>query len=58
MSRKGCTPNAVPLYLISQVVATEVGRHGKALREIHIVRTGCHYYTVTTLTGQEVAGHD
>jgi len=58
MSQKGCTPNAVPLYLISQVVATEVGRHGKAIREIHIVRTGCHFYTVTTVTGQEAAGHD
>jgi hypothetical protein len=51
MSREGCTPNPVPLYLISQVVATEVGRHGRAVREIHIVRTGCHFYTVTTITG-------
>jgi len=51
MSLEGCTPNPVPLYLISQVVATEVGRHGKAIREIHIVRTGCHFYTVTTITG-------
>jgi len=58
MSREGCTPNPVPLYLISQVVATEVGRHGRAIREIHIVRTGCHFYTVTTLTAQGAAGHD
>ncbi|KUK60618.1 MAG: Uncharacterized protein XD82_1565 [Methanoculleus marisnigri] len=48
----------VPLYLVQQVVAAEIGRYGRAVREIHIVRTGCHYYTVTTLTGQEVAGHD
>ena len=58
MSRKGCTPNQVPLYLIAPVVATEVGRHGKALREIHVVRTGCHFYTVTTVTGQEAGSHD
>ncbi len=51
MSREGCTPNRVPLYLISQVVATEISRHGKAIREIHIVRSGCHFYTITTITG-------
>ena len=51
-------PGVVPLYLVQQIVAAEVARYGRAVREIHIVRTGCHYYTVTTLTGQEVAGHD
>ncbi len=52
------TPHVIPLYLISQVVATEVGRHGSALREIHILRTGCHYYTVTTVAGQEADGDE
>ena len=48
----------VPLYLVQQVVAAEVSRYGRAVREIHVVRTGCHYYTITTVTGQEAAGHD
>ncbi len=48
----------VPLYLVQQIVAAEVSRYGRAVREIHIVRTGCHFYTVTTVTGQEAAGHD
>ncbi len=48
----------VPLYLVQQVVAVEVARYGRAVREIHIVRTGCHYYTITTVTAQEAAGHD
>ena len=41
----------VPLYLVQQVVAAEISRYGRAVREIHVVRTGCHYYTVTTITG-------
>ncbi len=57
MSRED-TPRAVPLYLISQVVATEVNRHGNALREIHVARTSGHYYTVTTVAGQEVGGDE
>ena len=48
----------VPLYLVQQVVAAEIGRHGPAARETHIVRIGCHHHTGTTLTGHEVAGHD
>ena len=49
----------VPLYLIQQVVATEISRCGRTLREIHIVRTGCHYYIVTVIqAGQEAASHD
>lgn len=48
----------VPLYLVQQIVAAEVSRYGRAVREIHIVRTGCHFYTVTTLTGQEAADHE
>ena len=48
----------VPLYLVQQVVAAEVARYGRAVREIHIVRTGCHYYTITTVTAQEAASHD
>ena len=48
----------IPLYLVQQIVAAEVSRYGRAVREIHIVRTGCHFYTVTTVTGQEAAGHD
>ena len=51
-------PGVVPLYLVQQIVAAEVARYGRAVREIHIVRTGCHFYTVTTVTGQEAAGHD
>ena len=49
----------VPLYLIRQVAAAEVSRYGRAVREIHIVRTGCHYYIVTVIqAGQEAASHD
>ncbi|CCJ36148.1 hypothetical protein BN140_1225 [Methanoculleus bourgensis MS2] len=48
----------VPLYLVQQVVAAEIARYGRAVREIHVVRTGCHYYTITTLTAREAAGHD
>ncbi len=48
----------VPLYLVQQIVAAEVSRYGRAVREIHIIRTRCHFYTVTTLTGQEAAGHE
>ena len=49
----------VPLYLIQQVVGTEISRCGQALREIHVVRAPCHYYTVTVIqTKQEAAGHD
>ena len=49
----------VPLYLIKQVVATEIGRCGQKLRKIRIVRTRCHYYIVTVIqSGQESAGHD
>ncbi len=56
MSNEGA--NAVPLYLVAQVVATAVGRHGKTLREIHIIRTAGHHYTVTAITGQEGAGNE
>ena len=56
MSREGCTPNAVPLFLVPRAVANEINRHGRAVREIHVVRTGCHFYTVTTVTGQNRAG--
>ena len=52
------TAGVVPLFLVKQVVAAEIGRFGRAVREIHIVRTGCHYYAVTTVTGQEAVGHD
>jgi len=48
----------VPLYLVQQIVAAEVSRYGRAVREIHIVRTGCHFYTVTTVTGQEAVDHE
>ena len=49
----------VPLYLIKQVVATEIGRCGQKLRKIRIVRTRCHYYIVTVIqSGQEATGHD
>jgi len=49
----------VPLYLIQQVVGTEISRCGQALREIHIARTRCHYYIVTVIqTKQEAAGND
>ncbi|MDN7024015.1 hypothetical protein FGU65_03765 [Methanoculleus sp. FWC-SCC1] len=58
MSPEGQAPNAVPLYLVAQVVANAVGRHGKALREIHIIRTAGHYYTVTAITGQEAGGNE
>jgi len=33
----------VPLFLVKQIVAAEIGRYGRAVREIHIVRTGCHH---------------
>ena len=46
----------VPPYLIRQVAAAEVSRYGRAVREIHIVRARCHYYTVTTVTGEEAEG--
>ena len=49
----------VPLYLIQQVVGTEISRCGQALREIHVARAPCHYYTVTVIrTKQEAVGHD
>lgn len=47
-------PRNVPLYLIAGVVAAEVARHKRALREIHIVGAAGHYYAVTTV----VAGGD
>ncbi len=49
-------PKAVPLYLIAQVVAAEVARHKRALREIHVVGTAGHCYAVTVLAGE--AGGD
>ncbi len=49
-------PNAVPLYLVARVVAAAVGRHGRSLREIHIIRTAGHRYTVTTISGKEADG--
>jgi len=58
MSREGCRPDRVPLYLVPRVTADEINRHGRAIREIHIVRTRCHFYTVTTVTGKGAAGHD
>ena len=49
----------VPLFLIPRVAATEINRCGQALREIHVVRTKCHYYIITVIrTKQEAAGHD
>ena len=49
----------VPLYLIPRVVADEINRCGRTLREIHVVRTKCHYYIITVIrTKQEAAGHD
>jgi len=48
----------VPLYLVQQVVAAEVARYGRAVREIHVVRTGCHFYSITTVAGQEAVSHD
>ncbi len=50
MSHGGQTPRKVPLYLIAQVVAAEVARHKRALREIHVTCTAGHYYAVTVLT--------
>ena len=63
------TAGVVPLFLVKQIVAAEISRYGamlhqersgstgrcdsEAVREIHVVRTGCHYYAVTTLTAQE-----
>jgi hypothetical protein len=58
MSPGGHGPHAVPLYLIAQVVAAAVGRHGRAVREIHIIGTAGHYYTVTTITRQEAQADD
>ncbi len=52
------TAGVVPLFLVKLVVAAEISRYGRAVREIHVVRTGCHYYAVTTLTAREAAGHD
>jgi hypothetical protein len=49
----------VPLYLVPRLVATEIKRCGWRLREIHIVRTNCHCYTVTVVqTDQEAASND
>ncbi len=49
----------VPLFLVPQVVADEINRYGRAVREIHAVRTRCHHYIVTIVrTKQEAAGHD
>ncbi|WP_301663191.1 hypothetical protein [Methanoculleus frigidifontis] len=48
----------VPLYLIAQVVAAAVGRHGRAVREIHVVAAAGHYYTVTTITRQGAKAGD
>jgi hypothetical protein len=49
----------VPLYLIQRVVAAEINRCGRTLREIRIVRTNCHYYIVTVIQAeQEADGHD
>ncbi len=58
MSPGGRGPNAVPLYLIAQVVAAAIGRHGTAVREIHIIAAAGHYYTVTTVTRQEAKADD
>jgi hypothetical protein len=52
------TAGVVPLFLVKLVVAAEISRYGRGVREIHVVRTGCHYYAVTTVTAQEAAGHD
>ncbi len=49
-------PRKVPLYLIAQVVAAEVARHKRALREIHVVGTAGHCYAITTVTRQEANG--
>lgn len=49
-------PKAVPLYLIAGVVAAEVARHKRALREIHVVGAAGHYYAITVLAGE--AGAD
>ncbi|WP_206633432.1 hypothetical protein [Methanoculleus taiwanensis] len=54
MSAPGDAPRKVPLYLIAGVVAAEVARHKRALREIHVVGAAGHYYAVTTV----VAGGD
>ncbi len=46
-------PRAVPLYLIAQVVAAEVARHKRALREIHVTCTAGHCYAITTVAGED-----
>jgi len=47
------SPNQVPLYLVPQVVAAVVNRYGRAIREIHVVRSGGHQYAISTLAGVE-----
>jgi hypothetical protein len=42
----------VPLFLVPRVVADEIRRHGRAIREINVRRTRNHQYTITVGRGR------
>ncbi|MDV2482454.1 hypothetical protein F8E02_10670 [Methanoculleus sp. Wushi-C6] len=42
----------VPLFLVPRVVADEIRRHGRAIREINVHRTRNHHYTITVGRGR------
>ena len=42
----------VPLFLVPRVVADEIRRHGRAVREITVRRTRNHQYTISVERGR------
>lgn len=42
----------VPLFLVPRVVADEIRRHGRAVREINVRRTRNHQYTISVERGR------
>ena len=46
------TSDAVPLFLVPRVVADEIRRYGRAVREINVRRTRNHQYTISVERGR------
>lgn len=42
----------VPLFLVPQAVASEIRRHGRAVREINVRRTRNHQYAISVERGR------